>query len=65
MIKKVNSMGIETITLTDTTGIANPQQVYDLLITIQNEFPQQNSIYISTIQGEWVYQTLLQACKLE
>jgi hydroxymethylglutaryl-CoA lyase len=41
VVKKVNSMGLETITLADTTGMANPQQVYDLLVTIQNEFPKQ------------------------
>lgn len=41
VVRKVNAMDIETITLADTTGMANPQQIYDLLISIQKDFPEQ------------------------
>ena len=41
VVRKVNAMDIETITLADTTGMANPQQVYDLLVSIQKELPNQ------------------------
>ena len=41
VVRKVNAMDIETITLADTTGMANPQQVYELLVSIQKDFPKQ------------------------
>ena len=41
VLTKVNSMGVKTITLADTTGMANPQQVYELLVSIRSDFPDQ------------------------
>ena len=41
VVRKVNAMNIETITLADTTGMANPQQVYELLLSIQKDFSKQ------------------------
>lgn len=35
-------LNIETITLADTTGMANPQQVYDLVSEMTNKFPEQS-----------------------
>lgn len=35
-------LGIETITLADTTGMANPQQVYDLISELKSRFPEQS-----------------------
>ena len=41
VLTKVNSMGVKTITLADTTGMANPQQVYELLVSLRSDFPDQ------------------------
>lgn len=35
-------LNIETITLADTTGMANPQQVYDLVSEMKEKFPEQS-----------------------
>ncbi|MEI4768739.1 hydroxymethylglutaryl-CoA lyase [Psychrobacillus sp. FJAT-51614] len=41
VLTKVISMHVKTITLADTTGMANPQQVYDLLVSLRSDFPEQ------------------------
>lgn len=41
VLTKVISMDVQTITLADTTGMANPKQVYDLLISLRSDFPDQ------------------------
>lgn len=38
---KVAALGVETITLADTTGMANPKQVYDLVTVMKEKFPTQ------------------------
>lgn len=39
--EKVAALGMETITLADTTGMANPKQVYDLVSVMREKFPLQ------------------------
>ena len=39
LIKRAMEIGINTITLCDTIGIANPKQVYELSTKISDEFP--------------------------
>lgn len=41
ILKQVVAMDINTISLADTTGMANPQQVYELLVYVQSDFPNQ------------------------
>lgn len=41
VLTKVFSMDVQTITLADTTGMANPKQVYDLLMSLRSDFPDQ------------------------
>jgi len=41
VLTKVNSLGVKTITLADTTGMANPTQVYELLVSLRSDFPDQ------------------------
>ena len=41
VLKQVIAMDIRPITLADTTGMANPKQVYDLLVSLQRDFPTQ------------------------
>lgn len=41
VLTKVISLGVKTITLADTTGMANPQQVYELLVSLRSEYPDQ------------------------
>jgi hydroxymethylglutaryl-CoA lyase len=41
VVRKVAALGVGTITLADTTGMANPKQVHDLITLIQAQFPAQ------------------------
>ncbi|AQU80505.1 hydroxymethylglutaryl-CoA lyase [Planococcus faecalis] len=41
ILGQLTSLNLETITLADTTGMANPQQVYDLITELTNKFPHQ------------------------
>ncbi|WP_186759598.1 hydroxymethylglutaryl-CoA lyase [Planococcus sp. CPCC 101016] len=41
ILDQLAPLGIETITLADTTGMANPQQVYDLVSELASKFPKQ------------------------
>ncbi|MBT2569422.1 hydroxymethylglutaryl-CoA lyase [Planococcus sp. ISL-110] len=41
ILEQLMPLKIETITLADTTGMANPQQVYDLVSELRNRFPEQ------------------------
>lgn len=41
LVRRLVEMKIDTITLADTTGMANPKQVYDLLTLLRSEFPSQ------------------------
>ena len=39
LLKEISAMDVKTITLADTTGMANPQQVYQLISTIKGDVP--------------------------
>ncbi|MEK3934221.1 hydroxymethylglutaryl-CoA lyase [Sporosarcina sp. FSL W7-1349] len=39
IVDRYKNMGIEEISLADTTGMANPKQVYDFLGVLQNDYP--------------------------
>lgn len=41
ILEQLMPLKIETITLADTTGMANPQQVYNLVSELKNMFPEQ------------------------
>jgi len=41
ILAKVISFHVKKITLADTTGMANPKQVYDVLISLRSDFPDQ------------------------
>jgi hydroxymethylglutaryl-CoA lyase len=41
LVRRLVELKIDTITLADTTGMANPKQVYDLLSLLRSEFPSQ------------------------
>ncbi|WP_142826905.1 hydroxymethylglutaryl-CoA lyase [Planococcus soli] len=42
ILEQLAPLHIEIITLADTTGMANPQQVYDLISELKNKFPEQS-----------------------
>lgn len=39
IVDRYKNMGIEEVSLADTTGMANPKQVYDFLGVLQNDYP--------------------------
>lgn len=42
ILEQLVPLNVETITLADTTGMANPQQVYDLVSEMTTKFPEQS-----------------------
>lgn len=42
ILEQLVPLKLKTITLADTTGMANPQQVYDLVLELTNRFPEQS-----------------------
>lgn len=41
VLAEVMAIEVNKISLADTTGMANPKQVYELLVSLQNDFPKQ------------------------
>lgn len=52
IVDRYTKMGIEEVSLADTTGMANPKQVYEYLGVLKNEFPKMKfSMHLHNTRG--------------
>ncbi|GAA3319488.1 hypothetical protein GCM10020331_026580 [Ectobacillus funiculus] len=59
IVERYTTMGIDEISLADTTGMANPKQVYDMLGQLKAGFSKHDVfLCICIIQEEWPLQML-------